>query len=284
MEANQILQTDYLDLLFAHRNKQYGSYDLRKNYKQRMGIALGLTFLLLLLAIGIPYLASRWSTIPVPPPATPAKEDIPVTMTPIPIHKPKPPETSGSSRPKAPSVRNLPPVVVAAKEIKPDDQPPTQEALKDKESGPANHEGEPGGTGPADAQPGNGTGGTGTGSGMPGGSNEGLPPGNPAPLTFADHMPEFPGGTAALMAFLRKHIRYPIQARENNIEGKVLLQFVVDAKGDITNIQLIRGIGGGCDQEALRVVHSMPKWKPGRLNGKEVSVYFTLPISFKLGS
>lgn len=102
------------------------------------------------------------------------------------------------------------------------------------------------------------------------------------PLTFVEQQPEFPGGVDALMKYLRDAIRYPSIASEMGISGKVTVQFVVDKRGKIGNIKVLRGIGGGCDEEAERVVKAMPPWKPGRQNGKEVSVYFTLPISFQL--
>jgi protein TonB len=102
------------------------------------------------------------------------------------------------------------------------------------------------------------------------------------PLQFVEQMPEFPGGTDAMMKFLNSNIRYPSIATEMGITGRVILQFVVDKHGKINNVKVLRGIGGGCDEEAIRVVKAMPGWKPGRQNGKEVPVYFTLPVVFQL--
>jgi protein TonB len=95
-------------------------------------------------------------------------------------------------------------------------------------------------------------------------------------------MPDFPGGEDALNAYLSKNIKYPKQANENGVQGRVVLQFVVNEDGDISDIKVVRGIGSGCDQEAMRVVNSMPKWKPGKQNGKAVKVSFSLPILFEL--
>ncbi len=83
-------------------------------------------------------------------------------------------------------------------------------------------------------------------------------------------------------SYLSKNIRYPSAARENEIQGRVVLQFVVDQGGNVTNIEIKKDIGGGCGQEAVRVVKAMPKWKPGKQNGQPVKVYYTLPVSFKL--
>lgn len=102
------------------------------------------------------------------------------------------------------------------------------------------------------------------------------------PLAFAEQMPQFPGGTDAMMKFISSSLVYPKTAAEMGISGKVMLQFEVDRKGKIKNIRVIRGIGGGCDEEAVRVVGLMPRWNPGKQNGTAVSVYFTLPIQFSL--
>lgn len=104
----------------------------------------------------------------------------------------------------------------------------------------------------------------------------------PEIFRVAESMPEFPGGEAAMRSFLSTNIKYPPLARELGIQGKVYVNFVVETDGSITKLKLFRGIGGGCDEEALRVVRSMPKWTPGKQIGKAVRVEFTLPIHFKL--
>ena len=88
----------------------------------------------------------------------------------------------------------------------------------------------------------------------------------------------------ALLAFFAKNIRYPAVARENGIEGKVILKFVVDENGNIQNPKVLRGVGGGCTEEAVRVLNSMPQWRPGRHGGRYVKVHFTMPISFRLNN
>jgi periplasmic protein TonB len=97
-----------------------------------------------------------------------------------------------------------------------------------------------------------------------------------------EDQPEFPGGDAARIRFLSENIRYPQMARESGIQGTVFVTFVVERDGSITDVRVIRGIGGGCDEEAIRVIEAMPSWTPGRQRGRPVRVQFTMPIRFTL--
>lgn len=101
-------------------------------------------------------------------------------------------------------------------------------------------------------------------------------------LVVAEEMPEFMGGMPALQKFIAENIRYPKQATQLRLQGRVLIAFVVDADGTIRDLEIIKGIGGGCELEAMRVVSIMPKWKPGKQNGKHVPVRYTMPIKFAL--
>ena len=94
--------------------------------------------------------------------------------------------------------------------------------------------------------------------------------------------PEFPGGIEALYKYLAENITYPQQAKDSGIQGRVYVTFVVEKDGSITGAEVLRGIGGGCDEEALRVVNAMPKWTPGKQLGEPVRVQFNLPVVFKL--
>lgn len=94
--------------------------------------------------------------------------------------------------------------------------------------------------------------------------------------------PEFPGGPAKLLEYVQKNLKYPMMARESDIQGRVFVGFVVEKDGSISNVRVLRGIGGGCDEEAVRVVQSLPKFKPGKQRGNPVRVQYTLPIVFKL--
>lgn len=97
-----------------------------------------------------------------------------------------------------------------------------------------------------------------------------------------ENMPEFPGGMGALMQFLGKNIKYPTIAQENGVQGRVIVQFVVNKDGSIVDPVVVRSVDPYLDKEALRVIKSMPKWKPGMQRGKAVRVKYTVPVTFKL--
>lgn len=97
-----------------------------------------------------------------------------------------------------------------------------------------------------------------------------------------ENAPAFPGGDLGRMKFLQDNIKYPIMAKESGIQGTVYVTFVVERNGSVTDVKILRGIGGGCDEEALRVVKNMPKWEPGKQRGKPVRVQFNMPIKFTL--
>ncbi|MDR4987532.1 MAG: energy transducer TonB [Bacteroidales bacterium] len=101
-------------------------------------------------------------------------------------------------------------------------------------------------------------------------------------FTVVEDQPEFPGGEAARQRFLEENLRYPQMAREAGIQGTVFVTFVVETDGSVTDVRILRGIGGGCDEEAMRVVRMMPRWQPGRQRGQPVRVQFNMPIRFRL--
>lgn len=101
-------------------------------------------------------------------------------------------------------------------------------------------------------------------------------------LKIPEIMPSFPDGLAALSNFIDKNLSYPIQALEKNIKGKVIATFIVDTEGHIQAPKIIKGIGGGCEEEVLRVLSIMPQWIPGKDKGVPVNTYFTLPVTFKM--
>jgi TonB family protein len=101
-------------------------------------------------------------------------------------------------------------------------------------------------------------------------------------FVVVEEMPEYPGGMGELMKFLGANIRYPASALKAGIQGRVYVNFVVDTDGSIKDVTVLRGIGGGCDEEAIRVVSMMPKWVPGKQKGKEVRVAYNLPVKFSM--
>lgn len=101
-------------------------------------------------------------------------------------------------------------------------------------------------------------------------------------FVIVEEDPEFPGGTEALYKYLSENIKYPQEARDKGITGKVYVSFVIEKDGSVSRPRVLREIGGGCGDEAVRVVMGMPKWIPGKQRGKPVRVQFNLPISFNL--
>jgi len=265
MDINKILNSDYLDILFEGRNKKYGGYELRKNYPRRV-----MKSLLVLAGIGVATAAYavianmnkddnkkvamiKEVTLAEPPPIDPKKPPPP----------PPPPEPPP---PVKPTVKFTPPVIKKDEEVKEEEKPPEIKELEDKSAGLKTVEGDPDGIDPGIVDPGPGTGAI-------------AAPEPPKIFTYVEQMPE---PSVSVAEFLQKNLRYPDLAKENNIQGRVTVRFVVNETGDVSDVQVVKGIGGGCDEEAKRVVMKMPKWKPGKQNGKAVKVYFTLPISFRL--
>jgi len=101
-------------------------------------------------------------------------------------------------------------------------------------------------------------------------------------FVIVENKPEYPGGDAALMKYISENIKYPVIAQENGIQGRVICQFVVNKDGSIVDITVVRGVDPSLDKEAVRVIKSMPTWKPGKQRGKAVRVKYTLPIVFRL--
>lgn len=100
----------------------------------------------------------------------------------------------------------------------------------------------------------------------------------------AEEIPEFPGGTVALLEYLRKNIKYPAVCKENNVQGRVIVSFIIDTDGSITEAEVVRSVDPLLDAEALRTISKMPAWKPGRKNGNIVKVRYSVPINFRLDS
>lgn len=98
----------------------------------------------------------------------------------------------------------------------------------------------------------------------------------------AQQMPQFPGGETELFKYLSSSIHYPAEARKNEVSGTVYVRFIVERSGELSSLKILRGVGGGCDEEAIRVLKQSPKWSPGKYHGKPVRVQFNLPVKFAL--
>ena len=99
---------------------------------------------------------------------------------------------------------------------------------------------------------------------------------------IVEEMPQFPGGEKALMEYIAKNLTYPQEARDKGVEGRVLIGMVIEKDGSVSNVKVLRGISQECDAEAVRVISSLPKWKPGKMKGEPVQVSYQIPINFKL--
>ncbi|NID10881.1 TonB family protein [Fibrella aestuarina] len=258
------------DILFANRNQAYGAFALRQAYRHTLGRALVLGTLVFVGALQLPALYN-W--------VKPDKQEYMRELVLEDVKLEVPPEEKVIVPPKqeiAPvvaTVKNLVPDVVA--DAPEDNSVATIEELQTATSGPTTQEG----TGDVEMilAPEAATGPTAIEQAI-----ETPPAKDDAPFLAVEQMPEFPGGQAALLNYLQRTLRYPAAASSANISGRVVVGFIVNADGSLADFQLMKGLGFGTDEEALRVLKAMPKWKPGRQSGRPVRVRFNLPIWFTL--
>lgn len=276
METTKLLKTDFLDILFDDRNKDYGAYDLRRKYDKRVRNAVITMAAVITAIIGGYTISTRLMAsdhepfivkdyVPLPPME---KIEVPVEPPVIP-----PPQAHTPPPAAAPTIDHSVFKIDRDENVRPEDEVPKNADLGDKAIGVANIDGDPNGV---DFGVPEGTGGTGVVKVPEAVKRD-------EPFLTVEIMPEFPGGEAALRKFLNNNIHYPSMAQENGVSGMIFVRFVVDKTGQITNVETVGAKkGAGLEEEALRVVRKMPKWKPGRQNGENVPVYFNLPINFKM--
>lgn len=263
MDSNKILNSDYLDILFEGRNKNYGAYELRKNHSKRM-------FRAMLVILGIGMSAAAMAIVAELKPDKPRREAVTneIDLADIPprdpdITPPPPPPPP----PVKPTVKFTPPVIDKDEEVAEEEIPPEQNELKDVSAGLEDIVGDPNALDPGIVDPG------------------------PTTAVVEQKVPEIrrvveqmPDPGYNVNAYLAKNINYPQTAIESGVSGRVAIQFVVYEDGSISGVQVAgnRKLGAGLEEEAMRVVRAMPKWQPGKQNGRAVKVYYTLPVSFKL--
>jgi len=257
-----IFSHNWVDLVFEGRNKEYGAYVLRKKGDAYLVRSFVLAVVLFTLFISGPVIMSYIkSKMPVEKEIT--VDDVTLTEPP-PIDKNEPPPPPTEPPPPLKStVKFVPPEILPDEKVPDEEPPPIQDELKDKDVAKETVKGDP--------------------DGVDKSLIDDLGDGPPEIMTFAEQMPEFKGGADEMYRYLSKNINYPPLARENGIEGKVILTFVVGTDGKISQIEQVgKKLGWGLDEEATRVVKGMPAWMPGKQNGKAVYVKFTLPIRFQL--
>ncbi|MFB9842118.1 energy transducer TonB [Mucilaginibacter ginsenosidivorans] len=263
-----ILKQEWIDVVFTDRNKNYGAYDLRKQNGSNTSKALLIGVLSFVFVISLPTIINLIAGF------IPKKEEkvkiVPVVLQPPPpVNKQKPPPPPPEPpKPKVDQVKFPPPVVKPDNEVK--EQPPTVKELEVADPGQKNIKGDPNADIKIDEPVGN--------SDVKQVTEE-----DPNKIfTAVEQEPTPVNGMAAFYKYLGNNIRYPAVAKENNVQGKVFMQFVVEKDGSLTDVKVIRGIGSGCDQEAVRVLQNAPKWRPGIQNGRPVRVQYNVPISFTL--
>ncbi len=257
MKRNKEKAPGFDEIIFRDRNRDYGAYDLRRRYSSTMsvsivaGLLVGASFFL------VPYFASdpvefqpdgRIDIIAMPDP------DLPVP--------PVPPETPPA--PKAPveamnNVRFVPPKVVIDEQAT-GEGIMTADLLNQSITDGAATEVFPEDLTAADP----------------------VAPVEPKPRVIVQEMPSFPGGNEALLKYIMEHVVYPPDAVANGIQGMVLLRFVVSSSGEVTRVEVTRSVDPLLDNEALRVISSLPGWKPGKQDGNPVPVWYSVPVVFVL--
>jgi len=274
MDNSQLAKASLDDIVFEGRNKAYGAYVIRRVYGKHVTRAVLIAIAVFALLIAFPLVARMMK-----------KEEVvvddkmltvntleapPLDATKPPPPPPPPPDAPPPPPPKLSTVKFVPPVIKKDEEVRKQEEIPDQEELKDKVV--ANETVKGNTDNPADLA--------------------GLEPGEGTkaveevvetkPYTYVEQMPVFPGGVEALLAYIGKNIKYPAMALRNQVEGKVFIKFVVGADGSVTGAEVQKGIGAGCDEESLRVIKNLPRFTPGRQNGRPVPVYYTVPVTFAI--
>lgn len=261
-----IFADEWVDMVFKSKNQVYGAFVLRKESPKRHLFALITASILFVLSISSPMLLESIGS------KMGKEADEKVTeFADIKLDAPKPLNQPIDLPPPPPVLRNsikfTPPVIKNDNEVNEEEELKTNKEVMEDKSVVSNVTYDKG-TDDIEAPPAT--------------EDNKITEVEPEPFVIVEQMPEFPGGLSELNAFISKNIRFPALAAENGISGKVYLTFVIDKYGKVSKIRVLRGIGGGCDEEAIRVVKMMPTWKPGRQGGVEVPVSYNLPINFKI--
>ncbi len=266
MSKLDILNRNWIDIVFDGRNKEYGAYELRKENNKNTNKAIFAGVIFFSLAIASPLIISL---IKGSLEDTKDKfKETEVVLTPPPSldKTPPPPPPVEPPPPKVDQIKFPPPVVKKDEEVV-EEEPPTIEDIKKADPGEKTVKGDPNADIKIDEPVGDGP------------VNQVKTEEDTQVYTSVEVLPSFNGDYGK---FLQKNLRYPPIARENNIQGRVIVNFVVEKDGSLTDVKVVRGIGGGCDEEAVRVIKSSPKWNPGVQNGRNVRVNYTIPIFFQL--
>lgn len=253
---NNVITAERNTMVFADRNREYGAYVLRRDYVKRLLIAVVGSVLVFGLAVGLPKIIAAMGG---EEEVVEVKKIVDVNLDLFEEEKKEEPPPPPVEPPHPVKIESVQFTQLEAVDEPVDEPPPTQEVLTETNAGTVTQEGEKG---------------------------EAPPPPveveEPTVFTIVEEMPSFPGGEAELFKYLGKTVKYPPMAQDAGITGVVYMTFVVDEHGKVKDPKVLRGIGGGCDEEAIRVVKAMPPWEPGKQRGKPVRVQYNLPIRFTL--
>ncbi len=279
MAKIDVTTNGWTDLIFEGRNKQYGAYKLRRNTPKRNIYSIVVISLLAALFIGIYVAKSAYDEYQ----AAHQKHEQVTELSALNQPKKKaevkreiriPEKKQEVVKEVKSSIKFTAPVIKKDNEVKPEDEIKTQEELMQTKTA----------IGALDVK----------GNSESGEvlkvtqrvADEPVKPDKPEVenkvFDVVEQMPSFPGGAAALMKFLSDNIKYPVVAQENGVQGRVVVSFVVERNGSITDVKVVRSVDPSLDREATRVVKSMPKWIPGKQNGASVRVKYNVPVSFRL--
>ncbi len=258
MENKKDIVPSFDDIVFEERNQEYGAYQLRKRYKKNVLIALLIGIITISTAVITPYLNAKAAVNR----AKKNERQVEIKMENLnqpaeQIAPPPPPPPPPSD--VVQQAKYVPPVVVdsvkpeEAKQLMTADQAQVEvkntevvEEVKEVKEEVKQDE--------AEAEP----------------------------FVVVEEMPMFPGGDAALLQYISEHTQYPEVAKENNIQGKVIVRFCVTSKGGVDKVSILKGVDPELDKEAIRVVQTLPPFKPGKQGGKPVPVWYMVPINFTL--
>ena len=275
MAKIDLTSREWCDLVFEGRNKAYGAFELRQSSPKRHNIAMIIIIVVAVIAFSVPALI-RFVT---PEKVEEAMTEV-TTLSKLPEAEVKKNEDLKPLAPETPpppplksSIKFTAPVIKKDEEVSEEDEIKSQDELAKNDKvaisiADVKGNDEINGADIADFK-------------------EVVRPEAPkeekeVPYQAVEQMPQFPGGDAELMKYIQDHLKYPVIAAENGILGRVIVRFVVSKTGEIQDVTVLRGVDSSLDKEAVRVIKSMPKWIPGKQNGNNVAVYFTVPVMFKL--
>ena len=260
---SDIFSEEWCNLVFEGKNHEYGAYELRKKSSIRHFWALMIAIFFFVLASLFPEILRQIL------PQQIEKEVSIRTFSEIKIDKPK--ENILREIPPPPPVRNTikftPPVIKPDEVVNDEELPKMQKEIVQEKAAISTTDFNKG---------------TDDIAAPIAKENAKVTEEDDKPFQVVEQMPQFPGGVTEMMKFIGENLKYPGRALEAGVTGKVIVNFVVGRDGQITQIKVVRGIGSGCDEEAIRVMQKMPPWTPGKMGGKAVPVYFTFPINFRM--